>query len=80
MLDDVEPKTLPRRVEIERRRRLFMSQDLRELLEEANVSKIQLIPSDALDDFLYPEEKLGLFSKIHFLPLELFDDTEYDCR
>ncbi|EPY42496.1 hypothetical protein AGDE_01427 [Angomonas deanei] len=54
---------VPRNIEIERRRRLFDSQDLSHLLK---ISKLDLVDL---------AEK-----RSDKLPLELFDDTSYDCR
>jgi dynein heavy chain len=70
---DVDPKVMepfvpipgkpPRKVVIDRQRKLFASLDIEELLLELGI------------DYKNPQE-----NQSDWLPLEPFDDTEYDCR
>ncbi|XP_066555780.1 dynein axonemal heavy chain 1 [Amia ocellicauda] len=70
----VAPGQCPRRVEIERRRRQYRGLDLGELLAELGVDSNQLMPR-------HPKagENPGR-TTTSFLPLEVFDDEEFDCR
>lgn len=80
MQQNVEPKRIPRNVEMERRRRLYRNLKIQDVLEEIGVSPKQMLPPSATLPLLTYEEAYGLFSTAHFLPLEIFDDEEYDCR
>jgi len=70
---DVDPKVMepfepipgrpPRKVVIDRQRKLFASLDIEELLLELGI------------DYRNPPN-----NPADWLPLEPFDDTEYDCR
>jgi dynein heavy chain len=68
---------VPRKIEVERRKREFASKDLASLLLEA----AQLTPADLLPagpfrvEVSRPPTPRG-----GFLPLEFFDDTEHDAR
>nr|CAI5840363.1 unnamed protein product [Callosobruchus analis] len=77
---EVEPKTLPRNVAIEQLRREYQAQSLKKLLKQMNVTNKDLIPVEILRD--HPENigPTNLSSWTSFLPLELFDDEEYDVR
>lgn len=77
---NVEPKKIPRNVEMERRRRLYRNLKIENALEEIGVSPKEMLPPFAVLPLLTYEEIYGLFSTVHFLPLEIFDDEEYDCR
>ncbi|KAK9309948.1 hypothetical protein QLX08_000576 [Tetragonisca angustula] len=77
---NVEPKKIPRNVEMERRRRLYRNLKIENALEEIGVSPKEMLPPSAVLPLLTYEEIYGLFSTVHFLPLEIFDDEEYDCR
>ncbi|XP_060831781.1 dynein axonemal heavy chain 1-like [Bombus pascuorum] len=80
MQQNVEPKRIPRNVEMERRRRLYRNLKIQDVLEEIGVSPKQMLPPSATLSLLTYEETDGLFGTAHFLPLEIFDDEEYDCR
>ncbi|PBJ72155.1 dynein heavy chain [Trypanosoma cruzi cruzi] len=54
---------IPRKIEIERRRRQYEFHDVQELVELAGLTLKQLAKKDSQE-----------------LPLEVFDDTSYDCR
>lgn len=76
---DIEPKVIvpfkqrpgkpPRRIEIERKKRLYASQDLEELLRAGGIDYVKYA--------LNMDHTSGQQS---YLPIESFDDTEYECR
>lgn len=73
------PKELPRSVEIERRRRAYLAKDIVDCLGKLNVPSHQLIPTS----MIWSVEKTRNFKeqlKRHYLPLEIFDNEEYDTR
>eukprot|EP00741_Cyanophora_paradoxa_P002452 tig00000076_g2377.t1 len=61
------PGKTPRKIEIERKKRLFAAQRIEQLLEERGVTS-------------EPPTVNGGPSFVSFLPLEAFDDTEFECR
>ena len=61
---------VPRKIEIERRKRHFAAQNLEQLLAQAGLSVSQLLPCGPYKSA----------SPSPFLALELFDDTEFDSR
>ncbi|XP_035733901.1 dynein heavy chain 1, axonemal-like [Vespa mandarinia] len=77
---NVESKRLPRNVEMERLRRLYRNQNLDEALKEEGVLPCNILPPKVILSLSSEEEKYGLYSKINYLPLEIFDDEEFDCR
>ncbi|OAD57478.1 Dynein heavy chain 1, axonemal [Eufriesea mexicana] len=80
MQQNVHSKQIPRIVEMERRRRSYRYLKIQDALESIGVSPKDMLPSSAILPLLSHEETYGLFSTAHFLPLEIFDDEEYDCR
>ena len=80
MQRDVEPKKLPRNVEMERRRRIYKNLKLKELLRERGICTHDILPPDVISPIMSDEEKYGLFSRTHYLPLEIFDDEDFDCK
>ncbi|XP_071452908.1 dynein axonemal heavy chain 1-like [Hetaerina americana] len=76
----VEPYKLSRKVEVERRRRRFQSQDINTLLESKNIDKSKLIPSADLKNLLTFEEIHGINHIANFSSLEYYDDEVFDCR
>lgn len=62
---ETEAGQVPREIEIERKRRQYTAMDIDELLKELDI------------DTSLPEDPYELYSK---LPLEIFDNSEYDCR
>uniref|UniRef100_G1MWR4 Dynein axonemal heavy chain 1 n=1 Tax=Meleagris gallopavo TaxID=9103 RepID=G1MWR4_MELGA len=71
------PGQCPRSIEIERRRQLYLTLDITQLLASEGLDSNQLIPRHydpdsvpAIEEKKYP---------IH-LPLKIFDNEEYDCR
>ena len=69
-----KPGDCPRKVETERRKRHYASQNLYELLTAENVTTTSLMPREQKDTQPDPNK----FQP--FLPLEVFDNTENDCR
>lgn len=59
-----EPGKTPRKIKIERKKRLFLEQDIEELLLR-----------EGLDYSLMKDSRLDAY-----LPLEMFDDITYDPR
>ncbi|CAF4290444.1 unnamed protein product, partial [Rotaria sp. Silwood2] len=74
------PYTLPRKVEIERRKRLYLSLDLPTLLQERNIDTNKLmpkyVPADQIVTLNIPNEDPAPFDP--FLPLHYFDDTDFE--
>uniref|UniRef100_A0A1Y1N5M7 Dynein heavy chain 1, axonemal n=2 Tax=Photinus pyralis TaxID=7054 RepID=A0A1Y1N5M7_PHOPY len=79
MQHEIEPRHLPRNVAIERKRRQYQLQSIRECLENLRVQPKQIVPSHVVQA-LTVEEKFGLYTTVNYLPLELFDDQEFDSR
>ncbi|XP_048343305.1 LOW QUALITY PROTEIN: dynein axonemal heavy chain 1 [Sphaerodactylus townsendi] len=77
---EVLPGQCPRKVEIERRRRLYLSLDITELLASAGIDSNELMPrhQDPANMPTIEQKKDPLFP--FYLPLQVFDDEEYDCR
>ncbi|CAL7945370.1 unnamed protein product [Xylocopa violacea] len=80
MEQNVEPKRIPRNVEMERRRRIYRRMKIQDAMEVEGISPKDMLPPSAILPLLSHEELYGLFSTANFLPLEIFDDEEYDCR
>ncbi|NXC17890.1 DYH1 protein, partial [Corythaeola cristata] len=74
------PGQCPRRVETERRRRLYLTFDIAQLLASKGIESNELIPRHHDPDNMptIVEKKDPVFPI--YLPLEIFDDNEYDCR
>ncbi|XP_076766961.1 dynein axonemal heavy chain 1 [Xylocopa sonorina] len=80
MEQNVEPKRIPRNVEMERRRRIYRNLKIQDAMEAEGISPKDMLPPSAILALLSREELYGLFNTDNFLPLEIFDDEEYDCR
>ncbi|XP_076627799.1 dynein axonemal heavy chain 1 [Colletes latitarsis] len=80
MEQNVEPKRLPRNVEMERRRRVYRNLKIEDALDAEGVAAKEILPPSAISPILSREDIYGLFATAHLLPLEIFDDEEYDCR
>ncbi|NXK54576.1 DYH1 protein, partial [Chauna torquata] len=74
------PGQCPRRIEIERRRRLYLTFSIAQLLASEGIDSNQLMPRHH-DPETMPaiEEKKDPIFPI-YLPLKIFDNEEYDCR
>lgn len=77
---DIEPKKLPRNVDMERKWRVYRNSTLDELLREEKIRPQEILSPEIISLITSYEEKYGLFSQTNYLPLEIFDDEEYDCR
>ncbi|XP_051777061.1 dynein axonemal heavy chain 1 [Erpetoichthys calabaricus] len=75
----VLPGQCPRKIEIERRRRQYLSQDISLLLEEAGIDSNMLMPRLSKAKSWSAMEK-GAPLPLPYLPLEVFDDEGFDCR
>ncbi|XP_019331155.1 dynein axonemal heavy chain 1 [Alligator mississippiensis] len=74
------PGQCPRKIEIERRRRLYLKLDIAQLLANEGIDSNQLMPRHQDPDSLPTiEQKQDPVFPI-YLPLKIFDDEEYDCR
>ncbi|NWX18561.1 DYH1 protein, partial [Aegotheles bennettii] len=74
------PGQCPREIEIERRRLLYLTFDIAELLASKGIDSDQLMPRHRdPDNMTAIEEKKDPVFPI-YLPLEIFDNEEYDCR
>ncbi|NWI86599.1 DYH1 protein, partial [Pitta sordida] len=74
------PGQTPRKVEIERRRRLYLTFDIAELLASKGIDSNELMPRHYDPDNLPTIEKTKDSVFPIYLPLKVFDNDEYDCR
>ncbi|RMC00001.1 hypothetical protein DUI87_23409 [Hirundo rustica rustica] len=74
------PGQNPRKVEVERRRRLYLSFDIAELLASKGIDSNQLMPRHYDPDNMPPLEKTKDSVFPIYLPLQVFDNDEFDCR
>ncbi|XP_063895398.1 dynein axonemal heavy chain 1 [Helicoverpa armigera] len=77
-LSIVLPKELPRLVKIERLRRKFLAANMKKMLRELGIQPYWLLPVDEFK--LTDMEHYGLYSPFPKLDLEIFDNTDFDCR
>ncbi|XP_037386166.1 dynein axonemal heavy chain 1 isoform X5 [Talpa occidentalis] len=76
----VLPGQCPRKIEIERRKRLYLSLDIEQLLAREGIDSNKLMPRHP--DLQHPqtiEQGLDPLFPI-YLPLKVFDNEEFDCR
>ncbi|XP_053933024.1 dynein axonemal heavy chain 1 [Cuculus canorus] len=74
------PGQCPRKIEVERRRRLYLTFDIAELLASKGIDSNQLMPRHRKPDNMPTiEEKRDPVFPI-YLPLTIFDNDDYDCR
>lgn len=76
----VAPKLIPRNVAMERRRRQYRNLRMAVSLIKENISPRDILPPEVIFPFSSDEEKYGLYPSVNYLPLEVFDDEEFDCR
>ncbi|XP_051269985.1 dynein axonemal heavy chain 1 isoform X2 [Dicentrarchus labrax] len=72
------PGQIPRKLEIERRRREYLKLDFEQLLAEKGINSNLIMPrcQSSCDEHVNtPDNPVS-----PYLPLELFDNEEYDCR
>ncbi|XP_063366022.1 dynein axonemal heavy chain 1-like [Cydia amplana] len=77
-LNIVLPKDMPRLVKIERLRRKFLAANIKKMLRELGIQPYWLLPPSE-----YPitdQQHYSLHSPFPRLPLEIFDNTDFDCR
>ncbi len=79
----VDSGITPRKLEIERRKRQYSGKNIDQLLRELKVETQDLMPvadhvSKALTSYSDDGQPLPVFP--NFLPIEIFDDTEFDSR
>ncbi|XP_065097060.1 dynein axonemal heavy chain 1 [Paramisgurnus dabryanus] len=72
------PGQVPRKIEIERRRREYQKLDITELLARQGLDANQLMPRNQTRAETCPENMSLPVS--NWLPLEIFDNEEFDCR
>ncbi|NWH76361.1 DYH1 protein, partial [Piaya cayana] len=74
------PGQCPWEIEIERRRRLYRTFDIAELLAGKGIDSNQLMPRHQSPDNMPTilEKRDPVFPI--YLPLKIFDNTDYDCR
>jgi len=77
---DVDLRQVPRKVEMERRRRMYISLKIEDILEAEGIKPYDLLPPQRIYPLLSSEDKHDLYTPANYLPLEIFDDEEYDCR
>ncbi|XP_051768758.1 dynein axonemal heavy chain 1 [Ctenopharyngodon idella] len=66
------PGHVPRKIEIERRRREYQKLDISKLLTEQGIDSNQLMPRNQTEN---PSQPVS-----NYLPLEILDNEEFDCR
>ncbi|NXO80241.1 DYH1 protein, partial [Sitta europaea] len=74
------PGQNPRKVEVERRRRLYLTFDIAELLASKGIDSNQLMPRHYDPDNMPPIEETKDTVFPIYLPLKVFDNDEFDCR
>ncbi|XP_038005283.1 dynein heavy chain 1, axonemal [Motacilla alba alba] len=74
------PGQNPRKVEVERRRRLYLTFDIAELLASKGIDSNQLMPRHYDPDDMPPIEETKDSVFPIYLPLQVFDNDEFDCR
>ncbi|XP_018339413.1 PREDICTED: dynein heavy chain 1, axonemal-like isoform X2 [Trachymyrmex septentrionalis] len=73
-------KILPRNIELERRRKVYKNLKIEDVLKAENIKPCDMVPFEKIYPLFSDKERNDLYSKTSYLPLELFDDEEYDCR
>ncbi|XP_041081390.1 dynein heavy chain 1, axonemal [Polyodon spathula] len=77
---DVTPGLTPRKIEIERRRQKYLSLDVSELLKDQGIDSNKLMPRHRDSGAQIMIEERSESPPPVYLPLEVFDDEEFDCR
>ncbi|XP_028156948.1 dynein heavy chain 1, axonemal-like [Ostrinia furnacalis] len=77
-LSIVLPKELPRLVKIERLRRKFLAANIKKMLQGLGIQPYWLLPPSEFQ--LSDQEYYGLYSPFPKMELEIFDNTDFDCR
>ncbi|XP_067102135.1 dynein axonemal heavy chain 1 [Osmerus mordax] len=74
------PGEIPRKIEIERRRRQYLQLDIAQLLEEEGIDSNLLMSRHQGTEECVTTPDSPLPPVANYLPLEVFDNEEYDCR
>ncbi|KAM6980842.1 dynein axonemal heavy chain 1 [Aplochiton taeniatus] len=74
------PGQTPRKIEIERRRQEYLKLEINQLLLERGIDSNLLMPRHQSDEDPGTTPNDPLPSTSCYLPLEIFDNEEYDCR
>ncbi|XP_029455356.1 dynein heavy chain 1, axonemal [Rhinatrema bivittatum] len=77
---EVAPGKCPRKIEIERRKRQYLKLDINQLLIDEGIDSDQLMPRHPDLENVPTIEKNAEAPFPIYLPLEVFDDEEFDCR
>jgi len=64
---------------IEMKRRTY-NLKIEDALEAEGIKSHDILPPEKIRPLLSYTEKYDLYTKTSYLPLEVFDDEEYDCR
>ncbi|XP_059505480.1 dynein axonemal heavy chain 1 [Stegostoma tigrinum] len=76
----VAPGQRPRKLEIERRRRLYQSYNLKQLLKMEGINSDKLMPRHSGPERYRAKTGKNPPQFTAYLPLEVFDDEEFECR
>ncbi|RDD38836.1 Dynein heavy chain 1, axonemal [Trichoplax sp. H2] len=74
------PGQTPRKIEIERQKRLFAVLDIEQLLSKEGIGTSVLVPPNVKYSYEDVSLDASLNGLSNYLPLEIFDDTDYDNR
>ncbi|KAK2170975.1 hypothetical protein NP493_1117g00049 [Ridgeia piscesae] len=75
------PGNCPRKVEIERRKRIYAAMDLNELLVKEGINTDELMPKEVANvRVILNKDPNNPAPFPPFLPLHIFDNEEFDCR
>ncbi|NXW05287.1 DYH1 protein, partial [Fregetta grallaria] len=74
------PGQCPQKIEVERRRQLYLTFDIAQLLASKGIDSNQLMPRHHDPDNMPTIEKKKDTVFPIYLPLKIFDNEEYDCR
>ena len=76
----VAPGKLGRGVGIKRKQREYEANDITRVLNELGINPVELIPAEELIEVLEEDDIFGLYGTGGYLPLEIFDNEDFDCR
>ena len=65
---------------MERRRKIYRNLRIQDALIDESISCYDMLPSCVVELLATHEERYGLYATANYLPLETFDDEEFDCR
>lgn len=64
----------------EMKKRTYENLKIEDALEAEGVKSHDMLPPEKIRPLLSYTEKYDLYSKASYLPLEVFDNEEFDCR